>query len=125
MKWIDDFNEASSNELSEILQNVVDSNGIDYISEDLSDQLLSTYIGYKVLIKLWNLFFTFCHALLVVYICSSEVLGLPGWTRIIFCIAVIRTIPMTWMHNRDYLMESFSKSAIDLFKNNKDQWHKQ
>lgn len=125
MKWIDDFNEVSANELNEILQNVVDNNNIDYISEDLSDQLFSTYIGHKVVIKLWNLFFTFCYALLVVYILSSEALAIPEWTRIIFSIAIIRTIPMTWTRNRDYFMESFSKSAIDLFKNNEDQWHKQ
>jgi hypothetical protein len=124
MKLLDDFVESSAEEMNEILNDVMHKNDIEAIEEDLVNDIFNQYLGHKALIVLWNLFYVFCHALVVVWLIGSEVLDLPSWCRILLCLGILKHVPICTHHVSDFYMEQFGKTAADLFKNNEDQWRR-
>ena len=118
------FLETAAAELNIMLDEVMESNGIVRIDEDLVKKFYYIYVWYKIRVLLVTLFYWFIGALLIVYLVSSEVLELPEWCRVIFSLGIIRLSPIIKAQVKEELMDKFSGDVFDIFKNNQDQWYR-
>lgn len=118
------FLETAAAELNVMLDEVMESNGIVRIDEDLVKKFYYIYVWYKIRVLLVTLFYWFIGALLIVYLVSSEVIELPEWCRVIFSLGIIRFSPIIKAQVKEELMDKFSGDVFDIFKNNQDQWYR-
>lgn len=118
------FLETAAAELNVMLDEVMESNGIVRIDEDLVKKFYYIYVWYKIRVLLVTLFYWFIGALLIVYLVSSEVIELPEWCRVIFSLGIIRFSPIIKAQVKEELMDRFSGDVFDIFKNNQDQWYR-